>query len=235
MAGKQLIPATLTSEGDSAKTGSKQVWQWLDLRHGEDEADEHRMASDAALLHAVADGSAPATIRCYTWREPAVTFGRLQSLEAVRAAYPGYRLYQRPTGGRAVLHNDDLTIAICAKHGFLQRWSRGSSETLGVHATYLSLVEPLLDALTEFGVSAEMGGGRPETSVCPIGAAREDCFASTAKCDVVSVQTGTKLLGSAMRRTSEAVLLQVSLRPLAQVDVRGDEFVRELRFRYDMR
>ena len=227
-----IDPADL---GQRLQPGS---WLWIDLREwrGQGEPDESHMATDAELLQNVGAGLQPATIRCYTWHNPSVTFGRLQSEPAVEAAYPDKPLYRRPTGGKAVLHQGDLTIAVCASHRHLEGWGTPVSETKKVHAAYLKLVAPLRAALAAFGVANRMGAGQCRISGSLSDTTHdEDCFAYTAVCDVVSDQEGFKLLGSAMRRTSAAVLLQMSLRPLAEIDVTSDLFVDELRRQYQTR
>ena len=230
--------ATNRAQIDLTDELRREPWQWIDLREraGLSEADESHMAADSELLERVGVGLQSATIRCYTWHKPSVTFGRLQSEPAVKAAYPGLPLYRRPTGGKAVLHGDDLTIAVCASHDHLQGWGTVVNETKKVHAAYLKLVAPLQNALATFGVENRMGAEQ-----CRIGAPiseyirNEDCFAYTALCDVVSEQDDLKLLGSAMRRTSTAVLLQMSLRPIAAIEVTKDLFVDELRRQYQTR
>src|SRR5512137_1406754 len=76
------------------------------------------MALDDALLHAVADGASPPILRLYRWRPATLTVGYAQSLdagvdlEACRAA--GVEVIRRPTGGRAVLHDREVTYAVIA-------------------------------------------------------------------------------------------------------------------------
>ncbi len=233
------MPAeALTERRIVEQESSLPAWNWIDLREraGQGEPDTLHMASDGELLDSVGKGRQPASIRCYTWHNSCVTFGRLQSESAVTDAYPGLPLYRRPTGGKAVLHGGDLTIAVCATHNYLEGWGRSVNETKKLRATYLKLVAPVRDALAAFGLETRMGADQ-----CQIGDAlddatrNEDCFAYTAMCDVVSAGNEEKLLGSAMRRTSTAVLLQISLRPLAGIDVTGDSFIGELRRQYQTR
>jgi len=75
------------------------------------------MAIDEAILCAVAAGLAPPTLRLYAWAPPCLSLGRAQpladvDLEALRAA--GFDLVRRPTGGKAILHADELTYSVIA-------------------------------------------------------------------------------------------------------------------------
>ena len=79
------------------------------------------MAIDEAIMIAVAEGRSPPTVRFYGWTPPCVSIGYAQSmretvdLDACRAH--GYTWVRRPTGGRAVLHVDELTYSITAPQG----------------------------------------------------------------------------------------------------------------------
>jgi len=73
------------------------------------------MARDAALLEAFQRGEIPPTLRVYQWASPALTYGVNQQLpprlvDACNAL--GIPMLRRPTGGKAVLHGHDLTVAL---------------------------------------------------------------------------------------------------------------------------
>jgi lipoate-protein ligase A len=76
------------------------------------------MAVDEAILQAVAERAAPPTLRFYAWEPPCLSIGYNQSmrgevdLEACRAR--GVSWVRRPTGGRAILHIDELTYSVVA-------------------------------------------------------------------------------------------------------------------------
>ena len=73
------------------------------------------MAVDDALLEAAqGDGYLP-TLRLYSWNPPCLSLGHAQHIrevdrEALRKM--GWDLVRRPTGGRAILHIDELTYSI---------------------------------------------------------------------------------------------------------------------------
>ena len=75
------------------------------------------MAVDEAILRMVAAGQVPPTLRFYAWEPACLSLGRAQpladaDLEALQAA--GFDLVRRPTGGRGILHADELTYSVIA-------------------------------------------------------------------------------------------------------------------------
>lgn len=173
------------------------------------------MARDAALLEQMHDCSSPA-VRVYSWAEPAVTIGRLQHEDEVRALYPHLPIVRRPTGGRAVLHGNDLTVSIATR----AEWLPGDCES--VIASYRAMVAGVVSALCRAGIPATIGRaeagaaiGYPnltETGGDRLARIRAvDCFARVAQCDVSDASNGRKLVGSAQRRDRGAILQQMSI------------------------
>jgi len=75
------------------------------------------MAVDEAILLAVAEGHAPPTLRFFGWTPPCLSLGYAQPLADVdveRLRGLGWDLVRRPTGGRAILHTDELTYSVIA-------------------------------------------------------------------------------------------------------------------------
>lgn len=109
------------------------------------------MAVDRAMLDAHEQGDAPATVRLYRWRRPTVSLGRFQKLADVDLAVceaEGIDVCRRPTGGRGVLHDNEITYSIVA----------GVSDGLprGVSASYRRLCGALVEAYRELGVPAAL-------------------------------------------------------------------------------
>jgi len=184
------------------------LWQWADELTPNDP--HANMATDERLLDDLISGARTIPIvRLYRWDRPAVTVGRLQSWDAVAAAFPGRLLVRRPTGGRAVSHGDDLTISVAVR----EDWLPGSER--GVMPSYRLIAGALVEAYGRAGVPAALGA---EDHI----AARRsvDCFAGAARCDIVDERTQQKLMGAAQRRLDGVILQQMSL-PLAHIaDVR---------------
>lgn len=160
----------------------------------------YNMAADAALLAELAGLAGPPAVRVYTWDQPAVSIGRLQADAPVRALYPGLPLVRRPTGGRAVLHGDDLTISVVVRLEDLPEDSRS------VLASHHLIMGAVLRALQALGLEVCFGG-------CALGSQSGivNCFDLSAACDLIDSHTGKKLVGSAQRRENSALLQQMSL------------------------
>ena len=72
------------------------------------------MAIDEAILEAHLAGEAPTTLRFYGWTPSTISIGYSQTisqtdLDSIRKACLG--VFRSPSGGRAVLHMDDLTYS----------------------------------------------------------------------------------------------------------------------------
>jgi lipoate-protein ligase A len=75
------------------------------------------MAVDEAILLAIAEGRAPPTLRFFRWAPPCLSLGYAQPIEDAdleRLHGLGWGLVRRPTGGRAILHTDELTYSVIA-------------------------------------------------------------------------------------------------------------------------
>ena len=159
------------------------------------------MALDTAILESVIAGDVPPTLRFYGWTRPAVTVGFHQkpevvlNLKAVERA--GIEVVIRPTGGRAVLHGDDLTYSIAIPATEV----RGS----GVTASYRFLSEALAEGLAEGGIDVTLARGRGSS----FGPGPQPCFSSTSRYELV--HQGRKLVGSAQRRMKGGLLQQGSI------------------------
>ncbi len=178
----------------------------------------HNMAIDAALMAGIREGHQGLPIvRVYQWDRPSVSIGRLQPEEPVRRLYPEIPCVRRPTGGRAVLHGEDLTITVAARADWLP-------EDVGktVLSSYRLLMAGLITALEEAGHTVCFG-----TEKSRGGRGSVHCFDLAAGCDLVDACSGRKLVGSAQRREGEALLQQMSLPMTLVPDL--DAFTQSLR------
>ncbi len=76
------------------------------------------MAIDQAIMEAVADERVPPTLRFYAWQPPCLSLGYTQKIADIdrqRIAARGWNIVRRMTGGRAILHTDELTYSIAVK------------------------------------------------------------------------------------------------------------------------
>lgn len=137
------------------------------------------MAADSALLDEVGRGASPPTLRLYGWRAPTVSLGRFQPLEQVDlelAEKRGVEVVRRPTGGRGVLHDDELTYSVVA--GTTHGLPRGTA------ASYRLLCAGLGEAYRILGIDARVTQ-RPCCSragaACYLHVTRADLSFGTAK------------------------------------------------------
>jgi lipoate-protein ligase A len=152
------------------------------------------MAADDALLDAAAERRI-ATLRLYTWRPPCLSLGYFQPLSDVdraACAAAGVTLVRRPTGGRAVLHADELTYAVA---GPLDSPPFDGS----VVETYQRIAAALVAGLAALGLRAESTGSRGVHA-----RSGPACF-DTAGAHEITVD-GRKLIGSAQTRRGGALL-----------------------------
>jgi lipoate-protein ligase A len=171
---------------------------------------EHNMAVDAALLaEQVQQAECYPIVRLYEWDRPAVSIGRLQLEEPVRRQYPDLLCVRRPTGGRAVLHGNDLTITVAIQAKWLP-----SQDNQTVLSSYRTILEGVLWALQAAGHSIDFGTQKAHSE-------RENihCFEVAAGCDLVDRESGQKIAGCAQRRVGQAILQQMSF-PLGYLSCR---------------
>ena len=177
------------------------AWRFLNTGRSDGAAN---MAVDETLLQGVESGTSPPTLRVYAWAPPTVSIGHSQrasaelDLEACRRF--GFGVVTRPTGGRAVLHAGELTYSVTGPSG---EAPLGSS----IGETYRAVAAALLLALSRLGVEAELAP--VPTAPRERGEAAPPCFVSAGRHEVVV--GGRKLVGSAQRRTGQAVLQHGSL------------------------
>jgi len=160
------------------------------------------MARDSALLDELVAGDRPATVRFYGWSPACISLGLGQraeevlDLDAVAAA--GLDVVRRPTGGQALLHDDELTYSVVASQ---QDPVVGGTLMQSYHA----ISEALLAGLAQLGI-AGVGAPcepRPASGLTPV------CFASASAEEVLV--DGRKLLASAQWRSRGAFLQHGSL------------------------
>ncbi len=154
------------------------------------------MALEEALLEACVRGDSPPILRLYAWQPPCLSLGYAQALSEVdlaRLEARGWDLVRRPTGGRAILHTDELTYAVIGpvEHPLLC----GS-----VLESYQRLARALLAALHWLGVPAEMNEATPASSFT----ANPICFEMPSAYEITVA--GRKLIGSAQARRQGGVL-----------------------------
>lgn len=156
------------------------------------------MAVDQALLDDAAR-TGTAYLRLYRWSPPCLSFGRNEPAAARydRAAIErlGADVVRRPTGGRAVWHEAEVTYAVAAPLAAF-----GS-----LRQSYIAIHARLAAALQRLGVPATLAPRPKALSRLDAGA----CFATAVGGEVVV--NGRKLVGSAQVRQGRAFLQHGSI------------------------
>jgi lipoate---protein ligase len=142
------------------------------------------MAIDRWLLAQHQLGLCPSTLRFYTWSSPTISLGYHQHQWPADWARMTWHdrpldLVRRPTGGRAVLHQGDLTYAVITSGlcGHRQQM-------------YQQLCEFLIEGWRSLGVNLQYGQRGRHYQHQP------NCFATATGADLV-LADGTKFVGSA--------------------------------------
>ncbi|MHB1685171.1 MAG: lipoate--protein ligase family protein [Bacilli bacterium] len=196
------------------------------------------MALDEAILMQVAKGESLPTIRFYAWNAPTISIGYFQridrDIDSEKVRSRGFDIVRRMTGGRAVLHDSELTYSVMAPgdHPFarssvvesyrlLSLGLRKGFINLGVHAEVVSLAEE-----SERAKFATLGSAA--------------CFDSPSWYELVV--EGKKIAGSAQVRAHGGLLqhgaLLLDLEPDDLFDVllfRDDRERERIRAEFDLR
>jgi len=180
------------------------IWRFIDS--GPASAAQNMAKDEGLLREAITPGAFP-VLRFYTWSPPAVSLGRFQDKErAVNAEacrQRGFDIVRRITGGRAVLHCDELTYSVIA---------RGDSDLFpnDILGTYKVIATGLLAGLRELGIIAEMvsRSGR-HAGMVKSGPQEPACFSSPSWYELLV--KGRKIIGSAQRRVGGAFLQHGSI------------------------
>ena len=156
------------------------------------------MAVDEALMER-ARSIGEWTLRVYSWSTPTISLGRNQTArdryDLEQIARRGFGVVRRPTGGRAILHDREVTYSVTAP--------TASAGELG--ESYRRINRLLLAALHQLGVGASVAA--PVTrSIAP---GLSPCFDEPAAGE--RVVDGRKLAGSAQWRMDGALLQHGSI------------------------
>jgi lipoate-protein ligase A len=161
------------------------------------------MAIDEALLRALAEGVGRPTLRFYQWVPPCLSLGYNEpsaDVDEAACARLGYTWVRRPTGGRAILHTDELTYSVTAAES--EPRVAGS-----IVNSYRQLSTGLLAGLRALG--ADVFQAQTEKVVNPDQGAA--CFDTPSNYEITV--DGRKLVGSAQVRR-RGIVLQHGALPL---------------------
>ncbi len=180
---------------------STEPWRLLETG---DAPGSFNLALDEALFLLAGEGRSRPTVRFYGWSPPALSVGYFQSwekeIDEEACLARGVDIVRRITGGRAVLHRDEVTYSVtCGESGdFFGE---------GLWPAYRKIGLALAAGLRRLGVKADLvrpvpGGGRTAGR-------HPSCFSSSVGYEISS--QGKKLVGSAQKRCGGAILQHGSI------------------------
>lgn len=162
------------------------------------------MAADQFLLDQCLSSST-VYVRFYFWANPTITLGYMQKsadvLDLRRIERDQICWIKRPTGGRAVLHDKDLTYSCIFPNNLV---SMGST----VKESYRIITECLLSGLLSLGIPCQTHDSYEDF----LNLKREvklPCFLAPNRDEIMV--NGKKLVGSAQRRSTKGVLQHGSI------------------------
>jgi lipoate-protein ligase A len=159
------------------------------------------MAVDESILEHIGRGESLPTLRLYAWTPACLSLGHAQPFSDVdmnRLKQHGWEVVRRATGGRAILHTDELTYSVIAPAN--EPRVEGS-----VLESYNRLAQALLLAVKNLDLPVEMKEGKTSENATP----NPVCFEVPSTYEITV--NGKKLIGSAQARKKEGVLQHGSL------------------------
>lgn len=185
----------------SKKEDDEQMETWRFIASGACTPAQN-MAMDEAVLIAHSEGKVPPTLRFYRWQPATLSIGYFQKAEeevdfaALKAHHIGF--VRRPTGGRAVLHDKELTYSMIVSESY-------PGMPKGVTDAYRVLSMGLLHGFRHLGLRAEMVNLSSEEERAKYASAGSAaCFDSPSWYELVV--EGRKIAGSAQTRQKGVVL-----------------------------
>lgn len=174
--------------------------EWRMIDDGPGEA-AWNMAVDEAIAESCRRELGPPTIRFYTWTRPALTIGYFQKaerdLDQGICQREGIPIVRRITGGRAVLHGDDLTYCVASGADAVELPNT-------IRGSFLEISRGFIEGLRSLGIETDsVRAPVRETDRSPL------CFMSTSWYEITC--KGRKIIGSAQRRWKDGMLQQGSL------------------------
>ncbi len=157
------------------------------------------MAIDRWLVEQHQAGKQPPVLRFYTWASPTISLGYHQRRwptfwQQLTWGEEPVSIVRRPTGGRAVLHQGDLTYMVVM--------SGLTGRRLDIYKT---ICEFLIQGWRSLGITLHYGSAGRDYAHNP------SCFGTATGADLVSAQ-GYKLIGSAQLQRGTTVLQHGSIR-----------------------
>ena len=156
---------------------------------------EYNMRFDSQLLHdAINEQTKEPIIRFYGWNPPCVSLGRNQSLTNIDINFckkNGIDIVKRVTGGRGLLHDNEVTYSFICPVTFLKK---GES----IITSYKEISSAIIEGFKNLDIKLELGGKKK------IEASHDYCMLISTGADLSHNEK--KLIGSAQYRKQGYIL-----------------------------
>ncbi|MER2260178.1 MAG: lipoate--protein ligase family protein, partial [Priestia megaterium] len=187
----------------------KAKWRFIDSNN---RSPYYNMALDEALLEWHSKGEIPPTIRFYGWNPPTLSIGYFQKAEKEinfdKVKELGLGFVRRPTGGRGVLHDEELTYSVIVSEEY-------PNMPKTVTEAYRVISEGLLEGFRSLGLEAYFAIPRSEEEKNSLKNPRSSvCFDAPSWYELVV--EGRKIAGSAQTRQKGVILQHGSI--LLEID-----------------
>jgi lipoate-protein ligase A len=151
------------------------------------------MSLDELLARQMVEHEGDAILRLFRWKPWAISLGYNQSpadLDTAACRRDGIDIVRRPTGGRAILHAEELTYSVVMHAG-----------RRSILQVYNDISAALVRGLGLYGVEVSLQKSQPNFPEAYRHASSVPCFTSSARYEIE--WNGRKLVGSAQRRFGE--------------------------------
>lgn len=161
---------------------------------------EENMKIDNDLLEkSIQEGSADAIFRLYGWSPACISLGKNQSDNFIDRKFlkdNNIDIVRRLTGGRALLHDDEITYSFVCPTNYLKHGEN-------VIKSYIEISQILTDKFKKLGIELDFGGGKE------VNTKFDYCMLISTGADLC--YKGKKLIGSAQCRKQGYILQHGSI------------------------
>jgi len=176
------------------------IWSFLNTGF---KTGSFNMEFDLHLAHICKQGEA--FLRLYRWEPYCISLGANQdvgSINTVKAAADNIDVVKRPTGGRAILHSEEITYSVIMP-------LENDPSARNIYNDINSAILAGLKIYDEKLADAELENIQPDFPEFYKGELSAVCFAASAKSEIKF--TGKKLVGSAQRKMNNVILQHGSI------------------------
>lgn len=175
--------------------------EWRLIDSGPNSA-SYNMALDEAIARSVRNRETPPTLRFYVWDRPSISLGCFQKASDLDLAYCKQSIIpfvRRPTGGRAILHGDELTYSFSIR-------TDDEPFSEGLRESYCRISSAFNLAFQKIGIQVESKMQEERGRVLT---GNPLCFKSSSYGELLL--NNRKIVGAAQKRWKDGLLQQGSI------------------------